>query len=583
MRGTIAGRASRVVVTVLAVALGGGMPGVAVAQGELYVTNGTRVTVHARTASGDAAPLRVISGAATGVNNPKGIALDATNGEIVFSNSNSGGSVTTHQRLATGNVTPRRLLAGSATGLAAPEGMAVDLVHDELVVVNSSGTGDSITVYSRTAGVNSAPLRTITGGATGISCPQGVAVDPANDEIFLANFCTGTVTVYSGTANGNVAPVRTLSGAATLLNGPEGIAVDAANGEILVTTFFSNSVLVFARTASGNTAPLRAIVGGATGLNRPSGVAVSPEHGEIYVANAQGNTITVYGRTDNGNVPPLRTVGGAASLVSGPRYIAVSPGDPPPSSTLVAAVLPSSRSVTVGTPATAFVTIINAAGPTAENVAPSLGLPVPAVFGYQTTDPATNATTGSPNTPVSIPPGGKQTYVVSVTPTAAFAPTELALSFAGANAPSVPTLVGINTLLLSASTSPVPDTVMLAATIFNDGIANIPGPGGTGIFSVAMVNVGASALMTISADDGGAGMAASITLCQTNPITGQCISAIAPSVTFQVDEGATPTVGVFVAGQGIVPFDPSRNRAFVRAKDQGGVVRGSTSVAVRTQ
>jgi hypothetical protein len=54
-------------------------------------------------------------------------------------------------------------------------------------------------------------------------------------------------------------------------------------------------------------------------------------------------------------------------------------------------------------------------------------------------------------------------------------------------------------------------------------------------------------------------------------------------VTAQIDANATPTFAIFVQGHGTVPFDPGNNRIFVRFKDGGGVTRGATSVAVRTQ
>ena len=57
----------------------------------------------------------------------------------------------------------------------------------------------------------------------------------------------------------------------------------------------------------------------------------------------------------------------------------------------------------------------------------------------------------------------------------------------------------------------------------------------------------------------------------------------AASVTTQIDAGTTPTFGIFVTGNGVVPFDPANNRIFFRAKDANGVTRGSTSEAVRTQ
>ena len=131
--------------------------------------------------------------------------------------------------------------------------------------------------------------------------------------------------------------------------------------------------------------------------------------------------------------------------------------------------------------------------------------------------------------------------------------------------------------------SPIPDIVALAATLTNDGIVNIPGTNATGAFAVATVNVGATGTITASADTGGLTLPVNIFLCQTDTATGQCISAIGPTATTQINANATPTFGIFLQGNGNVPFDPAANRIFVRFKDGGNVTRGSTSVAVQTQ
>jgi hypothetical protein len=124
--------------------------------------------------------------------------------------------------------------------------------------------------------------------------------------------------------------------------------------------------------------------------------------------------------------------------------------------------------------------------------------------------------------------------------------------------------------------------VALAVTPTNDGIVNILATNGTGALAVATVNVGATGTITASADTGSATLPVNISLCQTNPATGQCISAIGSSVTTTINANATPTFGIFVQGSGNVPFDPAANRIFVRFKDGGDVTRGSTSVAART-
>jgi subtilisin family serine protease len=250
---------------------------------------------------------------------------------------------------------------------------------------------------------------------------------------------------------------------------------------------------------------------------------------------------------------------------------------------LLASVLPSSRSVAVGATATVFGSIANAGFITASGckVAPMTNLP--GTFVFQTTDPATNQVTGTPDTPASITGQAIQTYVLGFTPTAPFPPTEVQLSFTCANSTPAAVVPGLNTLLLSASSTPVPDIVALAATPNNDGIVNIAGASETGVFAVATVNVGAGGGITVSADTGATALPIGLTICETNPGTGACLAPPSPTVTTTINAGATPTFGIFVTGAGTIPFAPAINRVFVRFKDAATVTRGSTSVAVRTQ
>ena len=121
------------------------------------------------------------------------------------------------------------------------------------------------------------------------------------------------------------------------------------------------------------------------------------------------------------------------------------------SSGVVAAVLPSSRSVQVNTPAAAFATVINTgqAMATGCSIAPFTSLP--ASFVYQTTDPATNQVTGFPNTPANIAPGAAQSFVFAIIPTSYITPIDVQFSFDCTDTDPAPISVGLNTLLLSAS------------------------------------------------------------------------------------------------------------------------------------
>lgn len=252
------------------------------------------------------------------------------------------------------------------------------------------------------------------------------------------------------------------------------------------------------------------------------------------------------------------------------------------STQLVAAVLPQSRSVQVGAAATTFATLDNfgAATGSACMVAPQTS--VPATFFFQTIDPLTNLLTGVPNAPIDIGAGQSQSLILGLTPSAPFAPTDVAFNFSCANAPAAPSLVGVNTLNLSASTTPVPDIVVLAASS-DPGYVDIPGAMGTGFFAVATDDLGAGAAITVSVDTGTSSLSVNLAVCQTDPNSGACLASPAVNVVTTIAANATPSFAVFVTGSGVVSDSPGVNRVFVRFTDAGGVLRGETSIAVRTQ
>ncbi|MGH7393777.1 MAG: hypothetical protein ACREM3_30620, partial [Candidatus Rokuibacteriota bacterium] len=256
------------------------------------------------------------------------------------------------------------------------------------------------------------------------------------------------------------------------------------------------------------------------------------------------------------------------------------PGTPPPPAGVVAAVLPSSRSVQVGRPATAFATMINAGSTPATGCRISWPSNLPGTFMFQTTASATNALVGTANQPVDIPPGGAQSFLFAFTPSAPFPPTEVTPAFACASGTPAPRTPGVNTILLSASATPVADAVALGATVNNDGIVDAAPAGGA--FAVASVNVGVGATLSISADTGGAALPLNVMVCRTETATGACLGSPAPTSSLMLDGGTTASFGVFVQALGPVPFDPAGSRVFIRFTDEAGVVRGATSVAVRT-
>ena len=265
----------------------------------------------------------------------------------------------------------------------------------------------------------------------------------------------------------------------------------------------------------------------------------------------------------------LALIGGAALLAPG-----LAAADD-----LVASTLPGSRATQIGETVTVFATVINISGKALDNCSVTLsGYPV--TVDYTLTDPATNTPEGPVDTPFPMAVSALQTLVLSLTPSAALAPTQLPLVFGCDGAQSAQSLPGLDTVLLSAGTSQPADVIALAATSSNDGVVRLSGVGTAGAFVVATFNVGSDATLTVTPNTGSATLPLSLSICQTDPTSGACLSPPTASVTLDVPASATPTFAIFINSSAPVPFAPATTRIFVDFTDSSKVIHGATSVAV---
>lgn len=338
-------RAARLAIRYLIMLVSAGFSLPAWTQADLFVSNDNSITVYSAGASGNAAPIRTLNGMSTGSDETAGVFADTVNNELVVVDFLAK-SINVYALTASGSAAPIRTISGAAIGLSEPNGVFVDTVNNELVVTNDDSGTYSVMVYGRMASGNTAPLRTLVGAATGLELPYGVFVDTVHNELVVANRAAinnGSITVYSRTAGGNTAPIRTLTGNAVGFNGPIGVVVDTVNDELVVTSELNDSIRVFSRMASGNTAPIRIISGAATGLSTPDGVAVDTVSNEILAANDTNDSITVYSRAANGNVAPIRTISGKATGLNGPFYLSL--GTPTVTPSALTLVRPSANAV----------------------------------------------------------------------------------------------------------------------------------------------------------------------------------------------------------------------------------------------
>ena len=366
--------------------------------GNIYATNRCThtVTIYAKGSNADTAPIAIIGGSNTGLQSPAGIALDSSRNIYVADQAAPSVFVYPPLGSSTGtlNESPTATISGFATGMLFPQGIALDSLgniyvadfgdpeHFPVIPANvfvypplgsSTGTlnesptasisgnytgldnptgialdsgkniyvtdqgNSSLTVYpplgSSTGTLNEAPTATISGNSTGLVTPWGIALDSSNN-IDVADNGAASVFVYpplgSNTGPLNEAPTATISGSNTSLSKPYGIALGSSgdiSGDIYVVNDTPPSVITYPPLGSStgplNEAPSAAISASVTtGLFVPYGIAVDFT-GNIYVTNETPPSVFVYPAGSNANAAPTDTISGGATGLENPTGIAV--------------------------------------------------------------------------------------------------------------------------------------------------------------------------------------------------------------------------------------------------------------------
>lgn len=306
---------------------------------------GNSVTLYPVGSNGNVAPLATISGAATMLTDPKGIALDG-NANIfvlnVFVNSSrprDGASVTEFAAGSRGNVSPIATIAGPRTLLRSVQSISVDS-NDNIYVGAGEPDPPGVRVFSAKSSGDVIPRANIGGPETGLQNTFGLATDP-NGRLFAANDSGDnkySVFTFPDSGDGNMKPGITIGGSETGLESPAGVALDS-RGNIYVANagrynYGSDvpaSIRVFASGSRGNVAPIATIVGSQTGLDGRTlrGIALDSE-GNVYVTSdraddGETSSISVFASAANGNVKPIAVISGDNTGLSAAVGIAIGP------------------------------------------------------------------------------------------------------------------------------------------------------------------------------------------------------------------------------------------------------------------
>jgi DNA-binding beta-propeller fold protein YncE len=188
--------------------------------GEILVASltGKRINVFRWDANGDVAPLRVITGPQTELGHLVGIAVDPVQNLMAVANSED---ILVFNRTDNGNVAPRARIAGPKTGIT-DEPWQMQFYKGRIFLAASNHL--HVNLYS---------------GVTLKESSKSVPDDP------WLNPTLGFVGVWNITDNGDVPPRAMIRGPFSGLLHPVGLALNPADGEIYVSDSVRNGILSF--------------------------------------------------------------------------------------------------------------------------------------------------------------------------------------------------------------------------------------------------------------------------------------------------------------------------------------------------
>jgi len=162
--------------------------------GEYVVPEGGEVLVFSRDANGDAAPIRVLTGPNTGFSAARAVAVDTTrNLLVVVGRGLKGGTqISVFDRKASGDAKPLRVI----TGLTGSQNVTVEPQRGLIFVVQLGRNTGYVGVWSVEDSGNMPP-RFVIGGPNGtLFDPRGVVLDVKNRTVLVSDKQLNAVLTY---------------------------------------------------------------------------------------------------------------------------------------------------------------------------------------------------------------------------------------------------------------------------------------------------------------------------------------------------------------------------------------------------
>ena len=258
-----------------------------------------QIAIFARLADGNADPVRAIAGQKTRLaRSTHGIAYDHIRDLILVPNFYAQ-AIQIFPGDANGEVAPVRVIQGPLTQINNPDKLMLDVVNNEILIPMR----DRMLVFDGNAQGNVAPKR-ILGPRPGLGA-QVVAPDPVHDLLVLAGpggGYTGRFQIFDRTASGNDEPKWVIAGPNTELQrfmGP--IEVQPTRG-LIVAGIRTNAELggpdnfvgVWDLFAKGDARPIYRIGGPNVLLEQVRGITLNPKHKEVIVTDKRINGVMTY-------------------------------------------------------------------------------------------------------------------------------------------------------------------------------------------------------------------------------------------------------------------------------------------------